>query len=146
MAVLEDGLDHGPVLLHELPGPLARDPGRVLHRLRLHEQAVARGTFTEAGDGGTEDGAVQGAHHHAPGAIGQAARLFDLRHRADLGVDGGPILGRDPGDEHKEALAGQGRVGRRLGLIALQPERHDHLRQHDPCREGQERQEPGLHV
>ena len=144
--VLEDGLDHGPVLLHELPGALGRDAGRVLDRLGLHEQAVARGALAEAGNGRAEDGPVQAAHDDGPAAAGQPAGLFDLGHRADLGVDGGPALGLDPGNEHEQAVAGQGGVGRGLGLVALQPERHDHLRQHDPRREGQERQEPGLHV
>ncbi len=89
---------------------------------------------------------MQAAHDDPPGTPGQSAGLFDLGHRADLGVDGGPALVLDPGDEHEQALAGQGGVGGGLGLVALQAERHDHLRQHHSRRQGQQGQEPGLDV
>ena len=146
VAVLEDGLDHGPVLPHEFPGAIRRSPGRVLHRLGLDEQSVARRPLAEAGDGGAEDRPVQAAHQHGPSAAGKAAGLFDLGHRADLGVDRRARLGLDPGDEHQQALAGQGGVGRRLGVVALEAEGHDHLRQHHSRGQREQGQEPGLHV
>ncbi len=141
--MLEDGLDHGPVLLHELPGALGGGAGRVFHRLRLDEQTVARGRLTEAGDGRSEDGPVEAAHQYAPAAAGQPAGLFDLGHRADLGVHGGLAVRLDAGDEHQQAVARPGGVGGGLGLVALQPEGHDHLRQDHSRRQGEQGQEPG---
>ena len=140
-AVLEDGLDDGPVLTQQFPGPLAALAGGIFHRLDGDPQARRR-----AGGADADDGPVEAAHEHAPHTVGEAAGLFDLGHGADPGVAGRLSLDLNPGDEHEEAVGRGGGVGGRLGLVALEGQWDDHLGKDDPARQGKQREGPGVDV
>ena len=74
-------------------------------------------------------------------AAGQLALVLDPGDGADPGV-----AGADPGHEEDPAVAGDGAVGGVTRLGGLERQGHDHLGQHDPGGQGQQRQVSGLRV
>ena len=92
------------------------------------------------GDGAADDGPGQPAEHQRPLAAGQLALVLDPRDGADAGVPGA-----DAGHEQDPAVAGDGAVGGVTRLVGLERQRHDHLREDHPGRQGQQRQGQGFH-
>ena len=122
------------VLTGELTDPLGR---RGL--VELLDLDVQRTSGT--GDPAADPGAADAAHHQRLGAVGQLPGTFDLGDRAD-----GRELAVDPGHHHETSADGLGRGGGPLGLVALEGDRDDHSRQHDPGVEREEREERSLGV
>jgi hypothetical protein len=77
--VLQDGLDHGPVLPGQLPGPLAGLG--LVDRLGRDPQPVAL-----AADAGADDGPLQAPYHHGTVPAGQLTHVLDLGHGPHPGV------------------------------------------------------------
>ena len=133
-AVLEDRLDHGPVLLGQLAGALGRL--RIVDRLDLHVQ----GAFVPDG-AGAHPGPADAADHERERAVGQLAGVLDLGDRADLRV---PAV--DAGHEHQAAAGLLGGGAGALRLVGLERDRHDHLREHNALREREHRKQLGARV
>ena len=106
---------------------------RVVDRLDLHVQRA----FVADG-AGAHAGPADAADHQRERAVGQLAGVLDLGDRADLRV-----AAVDPGHEHQAAPGLLGRGAGPLGLVGLERDRHDHLREHDALRERQQRQQLG---
>ncbi len=132
--MLEDRLDHGAVLACQLLGAFGRL--RIVDRLDLHVQGslVADGTGPNAGPAHAPD-------HERESAVRQLTGVLDLRDRSDLGV-----AAVDARHEHEPAAGLLGRRAGALGLVGLERDRHDHLREDDALREREHRKEVGARV
>ena len=85
-------------------------------------------------DGATADsGPAQAADHEREGAIGQLACVLDLGDRADLREH---VV--DLGHEYEPAAGLLGGGTGALGLIGLERDRDDHLREDNALRQGQD--------
>ena len=132
--MLEDGLDDGAVLVGEGAGRFGREPVGELLDLDVERTVLS-------GDAGADAGPCDAADDEGPGAVGQLAGALDLGDSADRRI---PAV--EPGHEHHPAVDRFGCGRGPLGFVALQRQRHHHLRQDDAVRERQEGEKFGASV
>ncbi len=127
-AVLENGLDDGPVLARELLGP---GRGRLLlDFLGLDVQRAVR-----TGLAGADVGAARATDDERERAVGELSGALDGCHGADARE-----AAVDSGNEHNAVAGLLGRGTRPLRFVGLERDGHDHLREHDPLCERQQGQ------
>ena len=134
-AVLEDRLDDGAVLAWRARG-----------RASVGAGSSTGSTCTCSAPSapiaaGADAGAADAADHEREGAVGQLAGVLDLGDRADRRV-----TAVDPGHEHEPAPGLLGGGAGPLGLVGLERDRDDHLREHDALRERQQGKQLGAGV
>jgi hypothetical protein len=95
-----------------------------------------------ADDAGADLGPGRGPDDQGGDAARQVAAVLDAGDGAHPGV--AAVL--EAGEEHEGVAGALGRVGGGTGLVGLERQRHDHVRQHDVVVQRQDRQGEGVEI